>query len=196
MTSNTFPADKVQMKSQRKSISANGLIRGSLLRALGRYLMYVVVFEAAVLGSGQLLRLGGGFTAKMLLFALSVLFVLLSFFVGERIRTSTLILVLLYFFSVAAACLVGLLHNAPLDRMGKDISPILSFLLLPFFELTIRNEKHVNMAVRIIMVASAAITFVYILIVGGLFNRTCILCGHFFWVGRSRPQFRNGRLYV
>jgi hypothetical protein len=192
VTSNTFPADKVQMKSQREPLSANGIIRGSFLRLLGRYLMYVVVFEAAVLGSGQLLRLGGGFTAKMLLFALSVLFVLLSFVVGERLRSSTLILVLLYFISVAAACLVGLLHNAPLDRMGKDISPILSFLLLPFFELTIRNKKHVTIVVRIIMVASAVITFVYILIVGGLLTGRVTYADISSWLGNLGPSSGMG----
>jgi hypothetical protein len=168
------------------------MVRGSFLRFLGQYLMYLVVFEAAVLGSGQLLRLGGGFTAKMLLFALSVLFVALSFFVGERIRTSTLVLVLLYFIAVLSACLVGLLRNAPFDRMGKDVSPILSFLLLPFFELTIRNQRHVAIAVRIIMVASAVITFVYVLIIGCLLTGRVTYADLALWLGNLGPTSGMG----
>src|ERR1700691_2156422 len=97
------------------------IFRGSIRRLLGIGLMYLVVLEAALLGSGQLLRLGPG-SFKMLLFALSMVYLLLSFVCGDRIRRSTLLLSFFYLVSLVGACLVGLVRDAPLDRIGKDIS--------------------------------------------------------------------------
>jgi hypothetical protein len=44
--------------------SRMGILSGSIRRSLGTGLMYVLVFEAALLGSGQMLHLGG-VTLKM-----------------------------------------------------------------------------------------------------------------------------------
>jgi hypothetical protein len=152
-----------------KTASRLGVFRGSLRQSLGTCLMYLVVFEAAVLGSGQLLHLGP-VTVKMLLFTVSVLYVLFALVCGDRIKNSTLLLVACYLASMAASSFIGLVHDAPLDRLGKDISPLLSFLLLPFFELTIRNEKQVTRVANCILLAAIAITSGYIYIVLSLWT--------------------------
>jgi hypothetical protein len=190
--SSMLPVSGMQAMAQRKSLLPEGLLRGSVLRLLGRYLMIVVILEAAVLGSGQLLRLAGGVTAKMLLFVLSMLFVLASLVFGEKLKTSTLVLIFSYIASLTLACLLGLLHGAPLDHMGKDISPILSFLLLPFFELTIRNKKHVAIAVRIILLASVVIVGVYIVIVFSLLTGHVSYADLAMWLGSLGPSSGMG----
>lgn len=168
-----------------------GIFRGSFRRSLGTGLMYLVICEAALLGSGQLLRVGP-FTAKMLLFTLSTLFVLVAFPCGDRIRTSTLFIVVSYFVAMDVACLVGLLHDGPLDRIGKDISPMLSLLLLPFFELTIRTRKHVVQAIQIIMVASGVMIAMYIAMTVTLWVGAVTYADLIGWLGAFEPSTGMG----
>jgi hypothetical protein len=163
-------ASSVGLERRSPGMSSHwGVLEGSLRQALGMMLMYLVVFEAAVLGSGQMLH-AGPVTFKMLLFTVSVLYVIFALVCGDRLRNSSLVLVAFYLISIAGATVIGLLRDAPLDRIGKDISPLLSFLLLPFFELTIRNEKHVRQVVQCILLAAAAITGAYVYIVLSLWT--------------------------
>jgi hypothetical protein len=146
-----------------------GIFRGSARRSLGTGLAYLVVFEASVLGSGQILHLGH-LSVKMLLFALCMLYILIAQFAGDRMQVSTTLLLVAYLVSMILAISIGLLNGAELDRIGEDISPLLSFLLLPFFELTIRTPKNIAMVIRAIMVASAVITCAYLCITVGLWT--------------------------
>jgi len=158
-----------------------GVFSGSLRQSLGTMLMYAVVIEAAVLGSGQMLH-AGPVTFKMFLFTVSLFYVLFALVCGDRIRTSTMLLAAAYLISIAVASAVGLLRGAPLDRLGKDISPLLSFLLLPFFELTIRTGRQVTRVVQCILLAAAAITGAYIYIVLSLWTGRQSYAALFEWL--------------
>ena len=192
MKPNVPSVEATPTRNFNQRLFESGILRGSIRRTLGAGLMYLVIFEAAVLGSGQLVHVAGPLTLKMLLFALSMLFVLVSLPCGERIRMSALLLVVSYFGSIAFSIVWGLSRDAPLDKIGIDISPALSFLLLPFFEITVRNEKQVMRVIHIIMVASGVITCMYIAIVLSLWTGYVTYANLASWLGSLGPSTGMG----
>jgi hypothetical protein len=158
-----------------------GIFRGSARRSLGSALAYLVVFEASVLGSGQILHVGH-LSVKMLLFALCMLYIAIAQFAGDRTPVSTTLLLVAYLVSMTLAVSIGLLNGAKLDRIGEDVSPLLSFLLLPFFELTIRTPRQIAIVIRAIMVASAVIAGVYLYIMVGLWTGRLSYAGLMAWL--------------
>jgi hypothetical protein len=62
----------------------------------------------------------------------------------------------------------GAAHAADMQLLGDDISPLLSFLALPFFELTLRSKKELILVIRIILVAAMVMACCYAVIVVSL----------------------------
>ena len=67
------------------------IVTQPLRTSIGRYLLYTVTFEAALLGSGRMLEIGP-VTVKMLLYALTLLYTAWSLLALESLRRSTLLL--------------------------------------------------------------------------------------------------------
>jgi len=139
----------------------NLIFHGSFRRLAGVCLMYLVIIEAAVFGSGQMLH-AGPLTFKMLLFGFSMLYVAVALTCGERIGWTTLLLESAYLLSIVVASLIGILRSATTEHLIVDINPLLSFLLLPFFELTIQSYRQVVNVARVMMIAPLAIVAAYL----------------------------------
>ncbi len=133
-----------------------GILRGSIRRALGAKLLYLVVIEAAVFGSGRILQFGP-VTLKMALFSLTLIYTCWSLLELDRIKRSTAILTVSFLSLLCFGMVNGFIHNANMRFLGEDISPLLSFLILPFFELTIRCKHHILVIIRIMVCAAILI---------------------------------------
>jgi hypothetical protein len=133
-----------------------------LRRRIGTYTMYIVLCEAAIFGSGQMLHLGPA-TLKMILFALSMLYVAVALLAGDRLTTPTVALSISYLAVLLLGSILGLFRGAQPGAIETDLSSLLPVLFLPFFELTIRDLRHVQIARRILMFASGVICGGYLL---------------------------------
>lgn len=142
-------------------LSQPGLLQGSFRRTLGAVLLYAVVFEAALLGSGRMLQIGP-LTFKMLLFILTLFYTAWSLLSLETLRRSTLLLTASFAALLCVGIVNGWCQGADMQLLGSDISPLLSFLTLPFFELTIRTRREVNAVIRTIVVAAMVMVAGYI----------------------------------
>src|SRR5438309_103984 len=113
-----------------KKIGAGvGLFRGDIRHSLGAGLLYLVVLEGSIFGSGRLLEIGP-VTVKMLLFGLVILYTAWSLLALDRIRTSTTLLTVSLLALMGIAAVNGLSHDAKMSFIGSDVSPLLSFLVL------------------------------------------------------------------
>jgi hypothetical protein len=140
----------------RGPIRNRGILRGSIRRTLGVNLLYLVVIEAAVFGSGRILQFGP-VTVKMVLFSLTLIYACWSLLALDRLRSSTAILTASFLSLLCLGITNGFVHNANMQALGEDISPLLSFLILPFFELTIRSKRNLSVIVRIMVCAALLI---------------------------------------
>ena len=130
--------------------------------------MFLVVLEASLLGSGQILHLGGQITMKMALFTISILYTVFSMLCGERISLSTVLLLSYLLLLLSASTLIGLVKGAQPHMLEEDISQALYMLILPFFEITMRSTRDVIRVFRIILVGSLIIAVGYVIVMGAL----------------------------
>jgi hypothetical protein len=150
-------AANLRMVSRNKRAN---IVTRPLRTGIGRCLLYAVTFEAALLGSGRMLEIGP-VTVKMLLYALSLLYTAWSLLALESLRRSTLMLLASFGALLCFGIANGLTHSADMQYLGQDVSPLISFLVLPFYELTIRTERDVRAAIRIIVIAALIMTACY-----------------------------------
>ncbi len=71
--------------------------------------------------------------------------------------------------SFAALLCIGIMngvgHASNMKFLGEDVSPLLSFLTLPFFELTIRRKHEIFLVMRIIVFAAIVMAAGYMTII-------------------------------
>jgi hypothetical protein len=169
MSNATYPDATLPLVDGRV-LSTNGIFHGSFRRTVGASLLYLVVFEAALFGSGRVLEIGP-LTLKMLLFSLTLIYTVWSLLSLDRIRNSTALLVSSFAALLSLGIVNGLEHAADLQLLGLDVSPLLSFLTLPFFELTIRTKRQVMLIVHIIVFAAIVIAAVSTAIMASIWFR-------------------------
>ncbi len=136
----------------------------SLWAGVGRILLCLVVLESSLLASGRMLQIGP-FTVKMLLFTLALLYAAWSVLLSNRLRPSTILFELSFVALLCLSALNGFCQAADLHLIGGDLSPLSAFLILPFFELTIRNQADIRLVMRIILISACVIACCYVLIV-------------------------------
>jgi hypothetical protein len=168
--------------------------------------MYLVVFEASLFGSGQMLHVGG-VTLKMLLFVLSQIYLFISLFWGDKFARSTLLLLTSLGCVIGIAGWIGFVRGADGNLILEDTTPLLYFLMLPFFELTIRTKGEVVTVIRIIFASSLAMCAGYAIMLGALWRGlvspldlytllTNVGNGDFMYDGLTWRVFYKGSLYL
>src|ERR1039457_722595 len=155
-----------------------GIFRGSFRRLLGTWLMFSVVLEASLFGSGQMLHFGS-VTLKMILLGVCILYTLLSLFCGDTISMGSTLLLSYFLAAIASAAAIGLVQEAQPRLIGEDISSQLYLLILPFFELTMRTKRELAVALRIIMFSSMLIAFAYVVVMTGLWTGSISMGDHY-----------------
>lgn len=147
-----------------------GALHGSLRHQIGTVLMYLVIIEASLFGSGRMLEVGP-VTLKMILFALTLLYTTASLMSLEGIQRSTILLTISYAAILVLCVITGAAHSAKPQLISDDLSPLLSFFILPFFELTICSERSITLSIRLIVCSGLLIVAGYIALMSSLWLR-------------------------
>jgi hypothetical protein len=155
----------------------------SLRTRIGSLLFCIVTFEAALLGSGRMLEIGP-VTGKMVLYVLALLYTIWSLLSLKSLKYSTILLLVSFGSLLCIGIVNGVVHGADMQYLSTDISPLISFLVLPFFELTIRNERDIRTAVSIIVVAALVMAACYAAIIFSVFSQRVSFETLYDWVGR------------
>lgn len=174
---------------------------------VGVSLLVIVALEASLLGNGRFAVIGS-LTLKMWLFLFSQLYVVIRLIAFERVKMSTLVLLLSFTVLLCFGATIGLLQGTTLSLIGKDVSPLLYCFILCFVEMTMRTEESLFLVIRIIKSAAiilsvasvATVTMVYM----GVISIRALLQflssdyarSNFFIRGYSGLFFYTGSLYI
>ena len=90
----------------------------------------------------------------MWLFLFSQLYVVIRLIAFERVKMSTLVLLLSFTVLLCFGATIGLLQGTTLSLIGKDVSPLLYCFILCFVEMTMRTEESLFLVIRIIKICS------------------------------------------
>jgi hypothetical protein len=120
---------------------------------LGLILLFAITLEAALMGSGRLLTVGP-LTIKMLLYLMSLVFVLIELMLGAGLSAETYYIVTSFTFVAALGSLIGVLNGASEDLLVSDLRVYAYVPALCFFDLAIRSQRAVDLVSKVIRVAA------------------------------------------
>jgi uncharacterized membrane protein YuzA (DUF378 family) len=131
---------------------------------VGTSLLVLVTCEAALMGSGRLLQVGP-LTVKMLLFLVAQIYVIFRLVAGERLKLSTVYILLSFTLLLCFGSMVGMLRNSSIGYIAEDVDPLLYVYMLCFVEMTMKTKKHLQYVVRIIKAATVLMSVGYVLFI-------------------------------
>ncbi len=126
-------------------------------------LLIFVVTELVLCGSGQLIKVGGGLTLRMLnylcIFGFYLLFIIYGHFKMDRQDWKIFGFYLLSFFFSASWCLI----NDNIQNLTEDIKPLSYFLVFPFFIIAIDSYATIRKISSIIQYGALVMGTVYLI---------------------------------
>lgn len=129
---------------------------------LYRLLLLFAIAELVLCGSGQVFRLGGGLTLRMLnylcIFGFYMLFVIYGHFKMTRQDWLIFVSYLLTTFFAAGCCLI----NGNANRLVEDIKPLSYFLVFPFFIIAINSCATIRKISSILKYGALLMSAVYL----------------------------------
>jgi hypothetical protein len=128
---------------------------------LASALLVLVLLELFLLGSGRLVQLGP-LTLRMWLYLISVGYAVTAILLRGRLDREVLLLVLGFLALTITSSVVGLVNHAPLSEVADDVKPLLFFLSILFFEISITDLTQVNRVARLVKLASLVLAAAYL----------------------------------
>jgi hypothetical protein len=167
------------------------------------FLFVITLYELALMGSGQMLKIGP-LTLRMFLFLITLVISLSSIIITKRIEKYVAVIATLFTATLLLPLLVAILNNNPVSFILDDLKPLVFFYTLFFFSLSIKNITQIKLTNQIIKTSAIILATVYLLIIVGIytglldFNRTYLLLdstSEVFFRGTS-GFFYKGFLYL
>lgn len=124
-------------------------------------LLYVIVLELMIGGSGRFLEIGS-VTARMLLYVLAMIYSLFLFFRGTVINKYYINLTILFFILSLFSSLVGLFNHADLSLIFEDFKQILYFPMIIFFSIFINSYTQVVQVSYLIKLSAVVLLVSYL----------------------------------
>lgn len=132
------------------------------VQKLYRILLLFAVAELVLCGSGQVAKIGGGLTLRMLnylcMFGFYLLFVVYGHFKMNRLDWRIFGFYLLTFFFATSWCLI----NGNTLNLAEDLKPLSYFLVFPFFIITISSYDIIRKISSIIQYGALIMSIVYL----------------------------------
>lgn len=150
---------KYQLTSEELHLSSQTI--SNIAYTLNSILLFLIIMEAALMGTGRLLQVGP-VTVRMLLFALGVISALIQLAYGRKIKNSSWLLLIFFVFITIIGTLHGMLAGYDTEGILNEIKPLTNFLLLPFFELSIDSLQRVKIAERALLISAGILAFLYL----------------------------------
>ncbi len=130
------------------------------MKKAGQILLTTIIWELCLGGGGRLTAFGP-ISLRMILFVLATLLAITLILNGKRpspIYTKALVMFLA---GILMGVITGVLNNAPLHYLWEDVKPLLYFLMLMFFSVTIIEHSVIEKNARIIVLSSLILAVLY-----------------------------------
>src|SRR5438045_3189168 len=111
-----------------------------MLLRLSKTVLIFIVLEICLGGGGRLTAFGP-LSLRMVLFAFAVILSIILLMKGRSISRKYWKLELLFLLMISTGVLVALINQNPMPAIWEDVKPLLYFLILPFFVLTIEEAE-------------------------------------------------------
>lgn len=163
-----------------------------------KFLYTLIALELFAGGGGRMLELGP-ITVRMVLFAAGLIATVFLLLRDVRDRGGFLLAMVLvagFIGTHLPALLMGLFKGSAPEDIFTDLSPLLYWLIAPFFALVLECEKMVLRTAKLIQITAIVMALSYLLVIAGLANEQINFGNFYEWANLSGEiSFRNERLF-
>jgi hypothetical protein len=164
-----------------------------------KFLYILIAIELFVGGGGRMLELGP-ITVRMVLFVAGLsatVFLLLNRFTDRGAVSLAMLLVAGFIATHFPALLIGWFKGSAPGDIFTDVSPLLYWLIAPFFAIVLAHEKMVLRTAQLIQVTAIAMALIYLVIVAGLATEHVNFSEFYEWADMTGEiAFRNESLFL
>ncbi len=118
--------------------------------------------EASIGGSGGLIKLGGGLTLRKINVCIALLISIFLISQLKKVPKNIAYIFIAFIISLIIPTIIGYINYGNNPKVIENFLQQSFFLLLPFYNLFIKNEDDIQIVVRILKVASLAIALIYL----------------------------------
>ncbi len=136
-----------------------------MLIKVSKIVLLIILTELCLGGGGRLTAVGP-VSLRMILFGLAMALTVLMLIKNKTIKPLYWKILVIFFLVILVGGIIGMINHSQLHLLREDIKPLLYFLILPFFALTIERKETIDYS-RIVKVSS--------LVLAGLFFIMLIL---------------------
>ncbi len=133
------------------------------------FLLFITLCELALMGSGQMLKIGP-LTLRMMLYLLIVSISIISIITINRVEKYFAKLVWFFTITMFIGLLLAAINLNPPDLIFEDLKPLIYFYSILFYSLMIKDETTILMVNRIMKNSAILLAVCYLLMVIGLYT--------------------------
>lgn len=133
--------------------------RGSLSKTF----FLILLLEVFLGGAGRLTTFGP-LTLRMYLFILGmILFIFFFFFAGKKLMNTTITFMGMYLAIMTIGIICGLWNSTDYSYLLADVKMLSFFLILPLFDMMIRDQKMVERIIRLLKISTLIMAIAYLI---------------------------------
>ncbi len=163
-----------------------------MLTKISKAVFIIIVTELCLGGGGRLTALGP-VSLRMVLFVLAIGLSIIHFVKGERISQHYWKIIALFLATVLVGGTVGWINHNSASLIWEDIKPLLYFLVLPFFVLTI-DSKETSDAALIIKLSSLALCAALLTMLCLIHSGVVSFLSFYYLTEKTQEFFYRGQL--
>src|SRR5258708_13140122 len=134
-----------------------------MLKRISKIVLIAILLELLLGGGGRLTALGN-VSLRMVLFCAAMILTLILLIKGNRIPVRYRKIFAFFFLAILIGVVFGLLNHSPMNLIWENVKPVVYFLSLPFFTLTV-SESEVKLVPRIIKNCALLLAVSFLLLV-------------------------------
>lgn len=132
-------------------------------KSFAYFLFVITIIELVLCGSGQILKIGGQLTLRMILFSLSILSYFFYYFNKfHKLDRNDAVTYFLFIFTFSISIGIGLL-NGDVEKVLLDIKPLSFFLLFPLWAIIFKEFNCIPAIKKIICYGSLLMSILYLI---------------------------------
>lgn len=121
----------------------------------------LILLEIFLCGSGQVLKIYGNFTLKMLNYVVMLAIGLIFIIRYKSVNNSVVVVSLIYTYLFFVGTMFSIINDG-ITNLYEDLSPLLYFYTIFYFYYTLKNEKIIELVKKIVQFSSLLLAILYL----------------------------------
>jgi hypothetical protein len=157
-------------------------------------ILFWIIFAELTIGGGGRLFVLGPLTLRMVLFGMAMIVSVVYLIKRKPLSDETRQILIFFTIITGLAIAIGAINEADPKFWWEDVKPLLYFLMLPFFEWVVDDEKTIRNALSIIKVSAIIQSFVFLTVLILIHSGVIPFLDFYYFVLPTQEFFFRGEI--